>query len=157
MPGPFPVNCRAEYRAQPCACRADRITNSKSLEQRRCQVRGREDALVRVRPLNRLVPNWRSFLARVIREEDIRVLRAHSEPAVPWEMRNSWPPWKRFWAESSVHRCPAQNPAAEFCVVSPGSAQFPTAFSLTAPRGCHESCKTRKLGSLGIAPEPPSG
>jgi hypothetical protein len=32
---------------------------------------------VRVRPLNRLVPNWRSFLARVIREEHIKVLRAY--------------------------------------------------------------------------------
>ncbi len=40
-------------------------------------VRGRDDALVRVAPLAKLVPNWRGFLARVIPEEDIEVLRAH--------------------------------------------------------------------------------
>jgi hypothetical protein len=40
-------------------------------------VRGRDDSLVRVRPLNRLVPNWRGCLARVIRVEDIKILRAH--------------------------------------------------------------------------------
>ena len=46
-------------------------------------VRGRDDALVKVRPLNRLVPNWRSFLARVIRDEDIKVLRAHERTGRP--------------------------------------------------------------------------
>jgi putative transposase len=46
-------------------------------------VRGRDDALARVRPLNRLVPNWRSLVARVIREEDIKVLRAHERTGRP--------------------------------------------------------------------------
>jgi putative transposase len=46
-------------------------------------VRGRDDALVRASPLNRLVPNWRGFLARVIREEDIKVLRAHERTGRP--------------------------------------------------------------------------
>ena len=40
-------------------------------------VRGRDDALVRVAPLTKMVPNWGSFLARAIREEDINTLRAH--------------------------------------------------------------------------------
>jgi putative transposase len=46
-------------------------------------VRGRDDELVRVRPLNRLAPNWRGFLARVIREEDIDILRAHERTGRP--------------------------------------------------------------------------
>ena len=33
--------------------------------------------LVRVAPLLELAPSWRAFLARVIREEDIKLLRAH--------------------------------------------------------------------------------
>ena len=41
-------------------------------------VRGRDDALVRVAPLAKLVPNWRGFLARVVREEDIKLLRARA-------------------------------------------------------------------------------
>jgi len=46
-------------------------------------VRGRDDALVRVAPLTEQVPNWRGFLARVIREEDIKVLRAHERTGRP--------------------------------------------------------------------------
>jgi len=46
-------------------------------------MRGRDDALVRVRPLNRRAPNWRGFLARVIREEDINILRAHERTGRP--------------------------------------------------------------------------
>jgi len=46
-------------------------------------VRGRDDALVRVAPLTKLVPNWRGFLARVIRERDIKVLRAHQRTGRP--------------------------------------------------------------------------
>jgi putative transposase len=46
-------------------------------------VRGRDDALVKVRPPSTLVPNWRSFLSRVIREEDIKVLRAHERTGRP--------------------------------------------------------------------------
>ena len=33
--------------------------------------------------LTKLVPNWRGFLARVIREEDIKVLRAHERTGRP--------------------------------------------------------------------------
>jgi putative transposase len=46
-------------------------------------VRGRDDALVRVAPLLKLAPPWRGFLARVIREEDIRLLRAHEHTGRP--------------------------------------------------------------------------
>jgi putative transposase len=46
-------------------------------------LRGREDTLVKVRPLNRLAPNWRSFLARVIREEDIKILRTNERTGCP--------------------------------------------------------------------------
>jgi len=46
-------------------------------------VRGRDDTLVRVAPLSKLVPNWRGFLARVIREEDIEALRAHGRTGRP--------------------------------------------------------------------------
>ena len=45
-------------------------------------VRGQDDALVQVAPLLKLAPPWRRFLARVIREEDIKLLRAH-EQTVP--------------------------------------------------------------------------
>jgi putative transposase len=40
-------------------------------------VRKKDDTLVRVAPLLESAPNWRAFLARVIREEDIKLLRAH--------------------------------------------------------------------------------
>ena len=46
-------------------------------------VRGRDDALVRVAPLTKMVPNWRGFLARAIREEDIKTLRAHERTGRP--------------------------------------------------------------------------
>ena len=46
-------------------------------------MRGRDDALVRVAPLTKQVSNWRGFLARVIREEDIKVLRAHERTGRP--------------------------------------------------------------------------
>ncbi len=46
-------------------------------------VRGRDDLLVHVGPLLKLVPNWRGFLARVIREEDIELLRAHERTGRP--------------------------------------------------------------------------
>src|SRR6516162_7038034 len=46
-------------------------------------VRGRDDALVTVGPLLELAPNWRAFLARVIREEDIKLLRAHESTGRP--------------------------------------------------------------------------
>jgi hypothetical protein len=35
------------------------------------------DALTRVAPLLKLAPNWRAFLARATREEDVKLLRAH--------------------------------------------------------------------------------
>ena len=47
-------------------------------------VRGRDDALVVMdRPLNRLAQNWRSFLARVLREEVINILHAHERTGHP--------------------------------------------------------------------------
>jgi putative transposase len=46
-------------------------------------VRGRDDVLVRIAPLIKLAPNWRGPLARVIREEDIRLLRAHEHTGRP--------------------------------------------------------------------------
>jgi putative transposase len=46
-------------------------------------VRKRDDALVRVAPLVKRVPDWRVFLGRVMREEDIEVLRAHERTGRP--------------------------------------------------------------------------
>jgi putative transposase len=46
-------------------------------------VRRRVDSLVTVGPLLELAPNWRAFLARVIREEDIKILRAHETTGRP--------------------------------------------------------------------------
>jgi putative transposase len=46
-------------------------------------LRGRDDALVRVAPLTKMVPNWRGFLARAIREEDIKTLRGHERTGRP--------------------------------------------------------------------------
>jgi len=40
-------------------------------------------SLVRVAPLLKLAPNWRGFLARVIREEDIKALRSHERTGRP--------------------------------------------------------------------------
>jgi len=45
--------------------------------------RGKDDSLVRVAPLLEQVPNWRGFLARVIREEDIKALRAAERTGRP--------------------------------------------------------------------------
>ena len=39
--------------------------------------------LMRVPPLLKLAPKWRGFLARVIREEDLKVLRAHEHTGRP--------------------------------------------------------------------------
>jgi putative transposase len=46
-------------------------------------VRGKDDALVSVAPLLEFAPNWRAFLSRVIREEDIKLLRAHEQTGRP--------------------------------------------------------------------------
>jgi putative transposase len=46
-------------------------------------VRGRDDSVVRVGPLLELAPNWRAFLARVLREEDIKLLRSHEHTGRP--------------------------------------------------------------------------
>ena len=46
-------------------------------------VRGRDDTVLRVGPLLELAPNWRAFLARVLREEDIKLLRAHEHAGRP--------------------------------------------------------------------------
>ncbi len=45
--------------------------------------RGRDDGLVTVDPLLELVPNWRGFLSRVIREEDIKLLQSHERTGRP--------------------------------------------------------------------------
>jgi putative transposase len=49
----------------------------------RAHLRGKDDALVSVQPLLDLAPNWRSFLARVIREDDIKLLHAHEHTGRP--------------------------------------------------------------------------
>jgi putative transposase len=46
-------------------------------------VRGRDDSVVRVGPLLELAPNWRAFLARVVRAEDIKLLRSHEHTGRP--------------------------------------------------------------------------
>src|SRR5262249_19251005 len=46
-------------------------------------MRKRDDTLVRVAPLLECFPNWRAFLARVLREEDIKLLRAHERTGRP--------------------------------------------------------------------------
>jgi putative transposase len=46
-------------------------------------VRGRDDVLVRVRPLSRLAPIWRGVLARAIREESINILHANERTGRP--------------------------------------------------------------------------
>ena len=46
-------------------------------------LRGKDDALVRVGPLLQLEPNWRRFLTRVIREEDLKILRTHEHTGRP--------------------------------------------------------------------------
>jgi hypothetical protein len=42
-----------------------------------------QNALVKVAPLLELAPNRRAFLARMIREEDIKLLRAHENTGRP--------------------------------------------------------------------------
>jgi hypothetical protein len=59
------------------------------------------DALTRVAPLLKLAPNWRAFLARAIREEDVKLLRAHGGA------------WTR--AAGSVRRSPAIALGRPFC------------------------------------------
>jgi putative transposase len=49
----------------------------------RAHMRGRDDALVRVAPLLQLAPDWRRFLTRVIRQEDLKLLRAHERTGRP--------------------------------------------------------------------------
>ena len=63
-------------------------------------VRGRDDALVRVAPLLQLAPDWRRFLTRVIREEDLKLLAPTSIPAGHWVTRPSSPLWNRTWVGS---------------------------------------------------------
>ncbi len=47
------------------------------------QLRGRDDALVRVAPLLEVAPNWRRLLISVIREEELKVLRGHEHTGRP--------------------------------------------------------------------------
>ena len=45
--------------------------------------RGQDDTLVQVAPLLKLAPKWRAFLARVVREEDLKLMRAHESTGRP--------------------------------------------------------------------------
>ena len=64
------------------------------------------------------MPNWRSFLARVIREEDIKVLRAHERTGRPLGDEEFLASLETDLGRILSARSPAQNPAAEFCMVS---------------------------------------
>ena len=46
-------------------------------------LRGRDDALVQVAPLLQMASNWRHLLTSVIREEELKVLRAHKRTGRP--------------------------------------------------------------------------
>ena len=46
-------------------------------------MRGKDDALVHVAPLLEMVPSWRRFLARVVREKDVELLRSHERTGRP--------------------------------------------------------------------------
>lgn len=46
-------------------------------------LRGKDDNLVRVDPLLQLEPDWRRYLTKVIREEDLKILRAHEHTGRP--------------------------------------------------------------------------
>jgi putative transposase len=46
-------------------------------------MRGKADTLVRVATLRELAPNWRAFLAKVVRAVDIKRLRAHEQTGRP--------------------------------------------------------------------------
>jgi REP-associated tyrosine transposase len=46
-------------------------------------LRGREDTLVQVSPLLQLAANWRRLRTSVVREEDLKVLRAHEHTGRP--------------------------------------------------------------------------
>jgi putative transposase len=61
-------------------------------------VRGQDDSLVEVAPLLKLAPNWRAFLARVLREEDIKLLRAHENTGRPLGDERSWRRLNKTWA-----------------------------------------------------------
>ena len=98
-------------------------------------VRGRNDVLVRVAPLLELAPPWRGFLARVIREEDVKlnaIARAHGPTArrrgIPRDARarprpNSQEAEARTQAtaptNSPMPEPPTQAGAAELDMVSP--------------------------------------
>jgi hypothetical protein len=47
------------------------------------RLRGKDDALVRVRPMIQLAPERRRFLTGVVREDDLKVLRAHEHTGRP--------------------------------------------------------------------------
>ncbi len=79
----LPADRRAICGTQPGSRGIDQRSESLSLEQRRGTWRGRDDALVRVAPLLQLAPDWRRFLTRVIREEDLTLLRAHEHSGRP--------------------------------------------------------------------------
>ncbi len=45
--------------------------------------RGRDDGVVTVAPFLELAPNWRGFLSKVVREEDIKLLQSHERTGRP--------------------------------------------------------------------------
>ena len=63
--------------------RAGRGTKSLPVDSAAAHVRGKDDTQVRVAPLLKLAPNWRAFLARVVREEDLKLLRGHGHTGRP--------------------------------------------------------------------------
>ena len=58
---------------------------------------GADDALVRVRPLLHLAPDWRRFLTRVIRDEDLKTLAPTSIPDAHWEKMLFWNHCNGIW------------------------------------------------------------
>jgi len=46
-------------------------------------MRGKDDELVRVDPLLQMAPDWRRFLSRVIRQDDLKALRSHERTGRP--------------------------------------------------------------------------
>jgi putative transposase len=46
-------------------------------------LKGRDDALVQVAPLLQMAPNWRRLLTRAVKQEELKVLRAHERTGRP--------------------------------------------------------------------------
>jgi len=63
-------------------------------------VRGQDETLLRVAPLLELAPNWRAFLARVICEADVKLLRAHEHTGRPLGEEAFLATFEQDWAGS---------------------------------------------------------